>query len=125
MIDIKPWDIDIGEHLWGAFYNYETEVSARYIVGLCQASLDWLPFSYEEINGFYHLNRNNNHDHFSFHNLLRTSDSEKSMFQDQFPKEGWITVDQDKLYHVTDDFILRCYRSSLNAKDNAPIRLFK
>lgn len=53
---LQPKDIHIGEgfqHLWDAFDNSETEVSAYYVVKLCQRLGGWVPFTHEQIEAVY------------------------------------------------------------------------
>ena len=104
---IQPCDIDTppGGHFWGAFNNYETEVSARYIVRLCQARGGWQPFTLDEIEAFY------NKSDFTFNRLVRPGTAysiTKGYYQ---IGGGWI-IEQNGQYFVTDDFIRRCYNSA-------------
>lgn len=88
-----PADIDASKHMFDAFGNNETEVSAGYIVRLCQRKGNWTSFTEEEIEAFY---QEAGHRDFWFNNLI---------------SGGWI-VKEDGCYLVTPEFIGRCYRSS-------------
>jgi len=50
---IIPQDIDTSQHFFDCFDNLEREVSARYIVQMCQQHGNWEPFTLEDINTFY------------------------------------------------------------------------
>ena len=91
---IKPRDIDASQHFWDAFGNYETEISAWWIVKFCQARNSWAPFFYDELNSFY--TANGRKEHFRFNRLVQ---------------EGFIE-EKDDLYHITHRFICRCYEAS-------------
>lgn len=106
---IKPSDINAEEHLWNAFDNNETEVSAGYIVRLCQRKGGWLPFSDEEIESLY---REAGHSHFSFNRLVEPGMAFFILRGSVPVGGGWIVKGDDGLYRVTDDFILRCFKSS-------------
>jgi len=96
IFEIQPVDIDIGRHFFDAFGNFETEVSALYIVLLCREMGGWKPFSMEQIEEVYR--RAGHRDGFLFNYLLPI-----------FVMRG-----EDDLYRVTDEFILRCYKASSN-----------
>lgn len=49
---IQPHHIDTSRHFYGAFDHNETEVSARWIVKLCQELGGWVPFTQEQIDEF-------------------------------------------------------------------------
>ncbi|MEQ1561740.1 MAG: hypothetical protein ABL899_03435, partial [Nitrospira sp.] len=66
---IKPGDIDATRHLWDAFGNQETEVSAGYIIRMMQQQGDWKPFTEEEIDAFYRFKATRAR-RFSFNNLI-------------------------------------------------------
>jgi hypothetical protein len=97
---IQPNHIHISEgfeHLWDAFGNTETEVSAYYVVKLCQRLGGWLPFTEKQIEMLY---RESKHIGFTFNSLVRHDGS------------GWIVLDAEGNYRVTDDFVTRCFKSS-------------
>jgi len=86
--------IDTSKHLFDAFGSMETEISARWVVRLCQKLNSWGPFTMKQLEGFYHESRSIQ-ETFWFNGLTTE----------------WI-VRTTGGYSVTDDFILRCYRSS-------------
>lgn len=89
---VQPNHIYTGDHFWEAFGNSETEISARYIVRLCQKVNGWLPFTQEEINAF------SKHD---FHfNHLHTNERNS------------VVKLVDGQYYVTHEFITACFKSS-------------
>lgn len=92
-LEIRPFDIDTSGHFWNAFDHSETEVSAQWIVRLCQKRGTWEPFSEGAIEDFY---REKHQDGFTFNKLIR---------------DGWI-VERNGLYYVTAGFIVRCFESS-------------
>lgn len=92
-LEIFPFDINTGEHFWNAFDHSETEVSAHWIVRLCQDRGSWEPFSKGDIEDFY---GQKHRDDFTFNKLLTG---------------GWI-IERDGLYHITAGFIVRCFESS-------------
>jgi len=91
---IKPGQVDATKHLYDAFDNNETEVSAHYIVLLCQERRGWFPFTLEEIESVY--TRRGPGDGFTFNHLV---------------SRGWIGQ-KDNTYYITQDFIDRVFRSS-------------
>lgn len=95
--DIQPRDIDTTKHLWNAFDNWETEVSACYIVAFCQMKGTWVPFIYDEINSFYQSILGDPSDRFDFNYLRRPE---------------WIQHNPEGTFSVTEDFIQRCFKSS-------------
>jgi hypothetical protein len=50
---IRPCHINTQTHFWGAFGNCETEISANWIVRLCQKRGDWGPFPFSELEALY------------------------------------------------------------------------
>lgn len=92
---IKPSDINTKQHFWDAFGNNETEVSANWIVRLCQERGSWEPFSQAEIEAFYR--RSGKFRDFTFNNLL---------------VEGWVVKGSDGKYRVTIEFVNACHKSS-------------
>lgn len=68
----KPADIILPDnHLYGTYGNYESEVSARWIIKFCQDAGDWISFTQAEIDKF------SKHD-FWFNNLIEDSYIEKN-----------------------------------------------
>lgn len=88
-----PDAIDASGHLWDAFDHCETEISAGWIIRLCQErGRGWEPFSRAEIEAFYARK-----DGFTFNQLL---------------SRGFLIPDTADRFHFTDDFVLRCFKSS-------------
>jgi hypothetical protein len=115
---IQPEDIDASKHLFGAFGNAETEISAGWIVRFLQVrGQGWVPFSREEIEAFYAQYQK---DGFTFNRLIEPEFVPPNLarafagFHDTPIPEGggWIMVGTDEKYRVTDDFVECCYRSS-------------
>lgn len=90
---IQPKDVATKKHFYGSFENYEAEVAANYIVRLCQERKGWYPFTENEIEALY--NRFG-HQRLSLVSLV---------------DNGYIIEEEGK-YHITLDFVLRCYKSS-------------
>ena len=109
--DIQPDQIDTpqGGHFWDAFGNSETEVSARYVVRLCQEKGGWYPFTREEIEEFYNKS---GHQNFWFNWLVHPGTAYSITGGSYQVGGGWI-LEKDDQYFVTDDFIQRCYKSAL------------
>ncbi len=54
MYPIRPSDINIEQHFWGAFGKMEKEVSARWIVEFCQKNGDtWAEFPVADLEALY------------------------------------------------------------------------
>lgn len=94
VLTISPSDIDTSQHFWNAFDHSETEVSANWIVQLCQSRESWAPFTREDIEQLYSRRHK---DGFRFNKLL----------------DDWI-VTRDGMYYVTAGFVIRCFESSPN-----------
>ncbi|OGC45263.1 hypothetical protein A2V49_01535 [candidate division WWE3 bacterium RBG_19FT_COMBO_34_6] len=95
----NPEQIDTTKHFYDAFGNCETEISARWIVRLCQKrNIGWEPFTYNDIDGFY---RSKGFYGFTFNNLIT----------------GRYIEEKNGLYHITLDFVVRCYKSSPKEKE--------
>lgn len=95
---IPPSAIDTSKHLWNAFDNTETEISALWIVRLCQERGSWIPFSVQDVEEVYHRKFPGK----VFH-LNRLTDGRAD--------GPWIIKEGD-MYTVSDDFIYRCYKAS-------------
>lgn len=113
---IKPKDINTSQHFFDAFDNTETEISAGYIVRLCQKKGGWFPFTKNEIEAFYRESGNVN---FTFNRLIEPEMVPPSLARafaghhdTPVPKGGGWVVNINGMYHVTDDFIVRCFKSS-------------
>src|SRR5688572_28580841 len=84
---IQPHHIDAMQHFWDAFDHHETEVSARYIVGLCQERGGWLPFTEEEIERFY---QKSGHKNFIFNRLIEPGTAYSARLGRFLKGGGWI-----------------------------------
>jgi hypothetical protein len=96
------------DHLWSAFKNSETEVSAAYILRYCQQQGDWTPFTIEQINAFYQ--RKPKHSEFTFNRLVEPDWNYGMPGERNLTGGGWIVL-VDGLHYVTDDFIYCVHRS--------------
>ncbi len=55
---IKPEDIDTSTRFMETIWqNMETEISAIWLVKFAQQRVSWTPFTYEELEAFYHTKR--------------------------------------------------------------------
>ena len=109
ILSIAPADINCGGHFWDAFGHNETEISAKYVVLLCQKKGGWTTFSDEEIEAFYH--EKSGHRGYSFNRLVEPCWA-YGLGERKLEGGGWILRDADGLYRVTVDFVLRCYTST-------------
>lgn len=89
-MSIEPEDIDTSKHMYGAFDRSENEVSARWIVRLCQIKNRWDKFKQSDIEELY--SSSSNYSGYSFNTLV---------------KDGFIQENQG-VYSITVGFILRC-----------------
>lgn len=94
---IQPLNISTTNHFFEAFGNTETEVSARYIVLLCQIKNGWFPFTKQELD---EISREN----FWFNRLTSG--------RDESGEDGYVIRGADGQYRVTHEFIVNCFRSS-------------
>lgn len=126
---IRPSMIDAKKHLWDAFDNNETEVSAGWLVRFCQqrGGNDWRPFTYAEIDGYY---RQRGHtDGFTFNRLLAKNRKSRPFVtfgpgksvdmgdtKEIKPLQGegrdGLILEIDGRYHFTHEFVRRCHESS-------------
>jgi hypothetical protein len=91
---IRTYHINTEGLPWKAFDHSGTEISARWVIRLCQEKGEWLPFTQEQIDEF------SGH---SFHfNRLRESRTESDNFVQL----------RDGMYHVTHEFIVSYFRAS-------------
>jgi hypothetical protein len=115
---IKPADINTGGHRVNSFENWETDISAGYIILLMQQKTGWLPFTREEIE-LTHSQHSTGGKGFAFCRLM-------GEFRVYGAGNSWlesldVIVEKDGKYFVTDEFVLRCYRSSpIPRKKSAP-----
>jgi hypothetical protein len=98
---IQLKDIDTSVHFWDAFGKTEKEISARWIVRYCQSQGAWVPFTGNEIDGFYRSC--GYHDGFRFNGLT----DDKHLMEDN----GWL--------HVTHDFVAKCFLDAPKLEDTA------
>jgi hypothetical protein len=104
VLTITPEDIKITNHLWDAFDEYHTEVSAQWLIRFAQKRGEgWKPFTYTDIERFYN---DAGFVNFGFNNLI---------------VRGWIKQDMEDepgrqrraTYSFTEEFIARAYRSTV------------
>jgi hypothetical protein len=110
--DFKPTPADINtkiELLWDAFDHMETEMSALIICRMAQQRGDWRPFTRADIENFD--GRKDPGSTFCFNRLVEPGMTFGIQRGRYLTGGGWI-VEKDDLYHFTEDFILRCYRSA-------------
>lgn len=108
--DISPDDIDAKKYLWEAFGHQETDISAGWVVRLCQKQGSWAPFSDADIQAFYHVKYPG--ESFGFNRLIEPGVAFSIRSGSYLTGGGWIKIEDDK-YVVTDDFVRRCYASTL------------
>jgi hypothetical protein len=113
VLTITPDDIKITRHLFDAFDHYETETSAQWLVEFAQARGEgWKPFTYADIDAFY---GKKGYADFGFNKLI-----DKGFIvlmkagSIGFEKTAFVGYTKD-VYHFTEDFISRCYRSATRA----------
>lgn len=109
---IQPHHIDASRHLANAFDHMETEVSALYIVRMCQERGYWFAFTEDEIEEFYQ--RLGLKDGFIFNRLVNPGKTFSITIGTYETGGGWIVLGEDGKYRVTMEFIVNCYKSSLN-----------
>lgn len=114
---IQPQDIDASRHFSDAFDHMETEISAGWVIRFLQErGLGWEPFTREQIEAFY---SKKHQDGFLFNRLVEPEMVPPSLargFSGHFDARvpvggGWIVLEDGK-YCVTNDFIMRCHKSS-------------
>jgi hypothetical protein len=106
---IKPSDINATAHLYNAYGNNETEVSAGHIIRMCQEKGSWGPFTADEIEEFYH--RVSSHTGFSFNQLVDQGMGFSIMTGNYPMGGGWIVL-RDGKYHLTTTFVEAAFKSS-------------
>lgn len=108
----SPEDIPADrEHLWGAFGNHETEVSAHWLVKFARERGSWQPFTRRDIEGFYRAS--GMRDGFTFNRLIEPGTGYGRPGERYRAGGGWI-VERDRLLHFTTEFVLRCHMSATN-----------
>lgn len=106
---IKPGDINANQHLSEAYGHYETEISAGYIIRMCQEKGSWEPFTQEEIKKFYQ--KAGHQDGFTFNQLVDRGLGFSIMSGNYPVGGGWIVL-RDGKYHLTTTFIEAAFKSS-------------
>lgn len=115
---ITPGDIDSSQHFGDAFGNNETEVSAGYIVRMCQEKGSWTPFTDEEIETFYRRVSGRT-GRFTFNQLVEPQKvygikdmRDGAQEGAQLSGGGWIVKKGDGKYHLTTAFVETIHNSS-------------
>ncbi len=106
---IRPADIDTSRHFFGAYGNMETEVSAGWIVRMCQQRGSWESFTSREIEDFYRAG--GQRDGFTFNQLVGPQTG-FFIAEGYVPVGGGWIVERDGQYHLTTAFVQAAYRSS-------------
>jgi hypothetical protein len=129
-------------HFFDSFDNTETENSAYYIVRLCQKLGGWIPFTQKQIEEVYREAGHRDGFTFNrlvepqsvlarpaeeFGRMTEHASLSRNMnpvmaslsYAVSYGKAetvdkggGWIVMGTDDKYHVTDDFVTRCFKSS-------------
>lgn len=119
---IQPEDIDTSKRLFDAFDNTETEISAIWIVRFLQdRGMGWDSFTFEEISAFYNRTIKGE---FGFNRLVNPEWVPPNLaraFAGHHDRPvpvggGWIILENDKKYYITEDFVERCFRSNPKEK---------
>ncbi|HBP00771.1 MAG: hypothetical protein UY41_C0008G0025 [Candidatus Moranbacteria bacterium GW2011_GWE1_49_15] len=121
---IQPEMINLKRPFIGAFDDWDTEESARWIVRFFQKKGEgWAPFVYEDLDAFY---SHKHQDGFRFNRLIHPEHVTPSKVPPTLLKEigdgnlnpmtpvggGWIVMGEDGKLRVTEDFVQRCHKSS-------------
>ena len=108
-IKIQPRHIARKGPLWNAFDNCETEISAGWLVDMAIArGKGWAPFTFEDIQSRYRLTWP--HQNFTFNHLIGEFSRWGIMEGTTFHRLDVIVKIGD-IYHFTNEFINRCYKS--------------
>jgi hypothetical protein len=91
---IPPRYVDERKHFFDAFKSMEKEVSARYIVRLCQRFGEWNPFTRADIEAFYN------------------EAGYKDFWFNGLDTEGFVVLGEDGNYRVTHEFVVACFKAS-------------
>lgn len=110
---VKPEDIDCSKHLFDAYGNNETEISAGWIIRMLQKKGSWAPFTKEDIETFYQAGGFK--DGFTFNQLVNPGTSFFAREGNVQVGGGWI-VEKDGKFHVTTTFVEAALKSSLANK---------
>jgi hypothetical protein len=119
---IQPENIDSSRRPSDAFDNIETEISAIWIIRFLQErGTGWDPFTFEEINAFYNRMIKGE---YGFNRLVDPEMVPPDLaraFAGHIDRRvpvggGWIVLERDKKYYVTEDFVERCFKSNPKEK---------
>ncbi len=107
---VNPNEIDASKHLFDAFDNMQTEVSAGYIIRMLQEKGTWEPFTQEEIEKFY---RKSGHtDGFLFNALIVPVTEHLFDGRPHTFGGGWIVQRPDGKFEVTEKFVRKAFEAS-------------
>jgi hypothetical protein len=115
---IQPSQINVDKYLSHAFKNCYTDASAHHVIKLCQKLGGWFPFNYLDIEEIYN---EAGHHRFSFNHLigqgiilLNAADvlAGKKTTTKLVDYYDWIVFGDDEKYHVTENFVKRCFKYS-------------
>lgn len=113
---IQPCQINTHWRLIGAFENSETDMSAHYILKLCQRLGGWFPFSLKQIEEIFNESA---YKRFPFNLLVEPGEiltkpdpTGKTLPRKEMTGGGYI-IYKDEKYHLTDEFVTRCYEAFL------------
>lgn len=113
--EIMPYAIpDTFEHLWNAFDENETEISAAYLLRLARTRGNWRPFTFEDINSLYRACRKSKTAVFTFNRLVEPGMHYGMPGERWLVGGGWIVL-KNGLYYFTDDFIRRVHESAIRS----------
>jgi hypothetical protein len=90
---ITPDMVSIERVIMGAFGRREAEISATWIVNLCQNRGSWLPIPMIDLETFY---KSFGHFDFRFNGL---------------DIQGWVVI-RDGIVYLTEEFVAKCYEAS-------------
>lgn len=115
---IQPHQIDTYKQFSDAFGHLLTEISAWWIVRfLTKRNMSWNPFSYKEIDSFYTYDNRFTFGHLIEPESIITNNIRRSLGyvnSATLVGGGWIVQKKDSFYYITDDFVMRCYNSSIS-----------
>lgn len=94
---IQPRQINVKNHLHGAFNTVDAEIAAGVLVKFAQRKGVWLPFSIEDIKVY-------GDGHFNLRSLSSSN---------PYDEENYIIRGQDQRYYFTHEFIMKCAEVAL------------
>jgi hypothetical protein len=112
---VRPEDMDISTHLWDAFDNAETEISAKWLIRLAQQNGSWKPFTRDEIEEFYRSK--SVYRGFSFNRLIDPQPAFYILRGSVLEGGGFIVEKEDKL-HFTSEFVNKAFISGVRSGEN-------